>query len=184
MGRPKQLLPWAGSSLVGNAVAAALGVPRADVYVVLGAHAGLIRTELHGLDVTFIDNPAFATGLGSSIAAAVRYLFDTPATDYAELTFMLADQPAVTSEYLALLLRRTRSTERIVATEYGEHVGVPAVFPVAYAARLGKLSGDAGAKQLLNDPAIFVDRVAPPVDLFDIDTPEDYRRHEGDQKRN
>ena len=91
----------------------------------------------------------------------------------------LADQPAVTTAYLTELLALAATGPGTVATAYGKRAGVPAVFPAECFGALAALGGDAGAGPLLNSGDVRVRCIHPPFDLFDIDTPEDYHRHEG-----
>ena len=182
MGYPKQLLPWDGTTLLGHAVAEAQAVAGASVFVVTGAHRDLVEPHVDTLGVAAIFNPHFEDGLGTSIAAAAAYLLDA-GDRYLEVVIMLADQPSVTSGHLTLLIEHSRTARSAAATAYPRGNGVPAAFPWAMLDALQNLGGDAGARQLLNGEAFSVVRVHPQVPLFDIDTPENYRAHEGDQKR-
>ena len=182
MGRPKQLLAWKSTTLLGHAVGSAQEVARSDVFVVTGAHRALVEPHVQSLGVPAIFNPRHAEGLGSSIAASASYLASA-GVPYREVVIMLADQPAVTSEHLTLLIAHSRRTRSVAATAYPRRAGVPAAFPWAMLETLQNLGGDAGASELLNGDAYSVVLVPTTSPLFDIDTPEDYRDHEGDQER-
>ena len=87
---------------------------------------------------------------------------------------MLADQPNVTSSYLNELLEAfAKNPEKIIASQYGKSVGVPAIFPKKYFPRLMKLEGDSGAKIFLNQPHLDVIKTEL-INLIDIDTVDDY----------
>ena len=178
MGQPKQLLPWRGTSLLRHAVLEAQRVPDSEVYLVAGAYFERIVQEVNGLDVSVVRNVDYAEGLGGSIAVGVREVQRTR-NPYRHIAVTLADQPAVTTEYLMQLIDCTSASGSIVATRYGDRAGVPAVFPSTYIPQLALLSGDRGASGLLNAPESTVQLIDPPFHLFDIDTPEDYRRHAG-----
>ncbi|PPK86240.1 molybdenum cofactor cytidylyltransferase [Neolewinella xylanilytica] len=183
MGTAKQLLPWRGTTLVRHAADTALRVPDAEVFVVVGAHKGKVIGELKALSVNVVHNSGYEEGLGSSIAAGVREILAPARRRPSRLLIMLADQPSVTATFLAGLLRRSEREASIVAAAYSGRAGVPAVFPAHYFDVLQNLGGDAGAGQLLNGGEAPVTLIQPDVDLFDIDTPEDYQRYEGNQER-
>jgi CTP:molybdopterin cytidylyltransferase MocA len=81
---------------------------------------------------------------------------------------MTCDMPAVTAQHLRELVREGEVT----ASSYAKRRGVPAYFPRAMFAQLRKLTGDAGARDLLKQ--------AQAVELeggeLDIDTAADLRR--------
>ena len=114
--------------------------------------------------------------MGGSIAAGVAAaLPDQPEA----LLVLLADQPEVDADYLAGLWQAsTESPQRIVATEYPEGPGVPAIFPRRYHGTLLREAGRGGAKRLLRKTA-SVHLLRPPRPLVDLDTPEDYRNYTG-----
>lgn len=183
MGRPKQLLAWKDTTLLGHAVAGARSVASAAVFVVTGAYRPQVEAHVHALGVPAIHNPRYAEGLGTSIAAAAAYLLQSPER-YREVLLLLADQPAVTADHLRSLIEHCRAGRCVAATAYPQGAGVPAAFPRSTFAALQNLGGDAGARELLNGDVYSVVLVAPQAPLFDIDTPEDYRAHEGNQERN
>jgi CTP:molybdopterin cytidylyltransferase MocA len=65
MGRPKQLLPWRGRSLLWRAADVALEAGCSPVVVVLGAAADRLRPELDGIPVTVVENPDWEQGPGT-----------------------------------------------------------------------------------------------------------------------
>jgi molybdenum cofactor cytidylyltransferase len=61
----------------------------------------------------------------------------------------------------------------IVASVYGQHVGVPAIFPRPFFSELMQLRGDQGARAILERNAYRLVRVPMPNAAVDLDTPED-----------
>ena len=89
----------------------------------------------------------------------------------------LADQPSVSTENLATLLREhAQSPQNIVASRYGDRLGAPCVFPAAYFAELEHLNGTSGARAVIERHADACRSVDMPDAAHDIDTREDYRR--------
>jgi molybdenum cofactor cytidylyltransferase len=81
----------------------------------------------------------------------------------------------VTAAVIDELVTAYRSSgKRLIASEYGGTMGVPALFGREYFAELAALSGAAGAKQIIAVHASEVVRVPFPNGATDIDTPEDY----------
>jgi len=90
---------------------------------------------------------------------------------------VLADQPLITTAHLdALRTSWSGATDEIVATAFDDVLGPPALFPSGCFDELAALQGDAGARQLLQDPRFTVQRIAFADAAIDIDAPEDLNR--------
>ena len=104
LGRPKQLLPYRGGTLLGHAVVVARACPFDQLVVAVGGAAEEVRArvDLAGADV--VVNDAYGSGCSSSIAAALAAL--DPRCDL--LVLMLGDQPGVTAATVESLLAGRR----------------------------------------------------------------------------
>jgi molybdenum cofactor cytidylyltransferase len=175
MGTPKQMLRVGGRSLIRRAAQTALNVGAQRVIVVLGAHASTIQPELDGLEVCVTLNPAWNSGMGSSIGCGVATLLrEAPGTAGALL--LVTDQPCVSSASLRKLWQACAGepSGAIVASRYNEVVGTPVFFGRDYFAELLRLEGDQGARCVLK---LHKDRLRTedlPEGAFDLDTPEDF----------
>ncbi|MGB3430109.1 MAG: nucleotidyltransferase family protein [Burkholderiaceae bacterium] len=175
MGQPKQLLHLAGRTLLHRAASTALSSSCRPVIVVVGAHADQLHHELSGLDLLVEENPAWMDGIGTSVRCGIEAVRRHPGADSALL--MLCDQPLVTPELIDQLVATHRRTgARIVACEYADTVGVPALFGRGLFEELIALDGDTGARQVIARHADEVVRVPFPAAAFDVDTPEDLAR--------
>lgn len=174
MGRVKQLLPWGEKKLLTHVLAEVLSLGQ-PTYLVLGAHAEEIRAELPEGPYTVVLNDRWEEGMGGSIAAGVAAIPDQDSPE--QILVCLGDQPFVTKAYLQQLMMADPALIR--ATAYGQRAGVPAVFPVRYRTKLGQLTGDAGARNLLREESALL-RFSAETAIIDLDTPEDYQRYEGD----
>jgi molybdenum cofactor cytidylyltransferase len=173
MGTPKQLLEIEGRPLLVRAVEAALASPAWPVVVVLGAHAEKIRPALARLPVLTTENPAWAEGMASSIRAGVTTLQQFSRRLDAAL-IALCDQPAFSAGTVAQLVAAQRATGRsIVAARYAGRHGAPALFLREYFDTLAHLTGEEGARALLNDDPNRVAAVDLPALAIDLDTPAD-----------
>ncbi|MEZ7495421.1 nucleotidyltransferase family protein [Leeuwenhoekiella aequorea] len=173
MGEAKQLLPYNNTTLLGHAIYQAVKANVASVYCLIGANAEVIKKEINQ-DVQFIYNPEWKKGLGHSIATGVNEL---EKKGYDSVLIMLADQPAIDTAYLNILINTAlKNPESCIASGYGDKLGVPAIFPQLLYQELGKLTGDAGARYILNSGMENLIVLNTKNKIEDIDTPEDYKR--------
>lgn len=176
MGRPKQALAFEGKTLLRRIVDEALASSVSRVLVVLGAHAELLASELPGLQIEIVDNPGWADGMGTSVAAATRRLLALDPVPDAAL-FLLADQPLVGARAIdALLLPWRTMAAPIVASSVGGRLGAPALFTSRFFPELAALTGDRGARDVLRAHADVAVALPMPEAGVDVDTPEDYER--------
>jgi molybdenum cofactor cytidylyltransferase len=175
MGRPKQLLPFGGRSLLRHAAEVAVAAECGPVVVVLGAGADRLRQELDGLPVEVIVNSEWELGPGTSIRAAVETI--EPNTEVDAVVFLACDQPLVDAAHIRRLIAAREVTGLpTAASGYAGTLGVPALFARELFADLRALHPAAGAKQLLARQSDAVAVVPFPDGAIDLDTPEDYQR--------
>ena len=173
-GSPKQLVRYRGEALVARSVRLARLAGADGVYLVLGYRAERIRRVLRESGVrpgktAIVRNPRWRDGMGRSLACGIGAL---PPRARAALV-CLADQPRVQAEDLARLVAAWRRNPRAVAAaRYEGRLGVPAVFPRSWFARLRRLKGDRGAQAMLAS-ARGVTGVPMARAAFDLDRPED-----------
>lgn len=173
MGTPKQLLEVGGKTLLLRAVEAALASPAWPVVVVLGAHAEKIRPSLARFPVLVTENPAWPEGMAASIRAGVTTLQQFSRRIDGAL-IALCDQPAFSARVMAQLVAAQQASGRsIVAAHYAGRNGAPALFLREHFPTLTHLTGEEGARALLNDDPSRVTPVAVPELAHDLDTPED-----------
>jgi molybdenum cofactor cytidylyltransferase len=177
-GAAKQLLPWAGGTLLSHAVDTALASRAGPVVVVLGHQADACRAALGDRPAAVVYNAQWAQGQSSSVKAGLAAL---PANVGAAL-FLLADQPGVTPAVVDALIERHRATlAPVVWPEYEGRRGNPVLFDRVTFPDLMRLSGDVGGRPVLQAYAGRAERVpvADPGVLSDIDAPEDYEQAVG-----
>lgn len=176
MGHAKQLLKVQGTTLLARAVGEARQVSGVAPIVVIGARAEAMRHELEKVEVVVVENPDWATGMGSSVASGVARLQVAYPAAQACLV-MLVDQPFVDHTVLQRLIDTwTRSHAPLVAAAYNDTVGVPALFAARLFPELLQLRGKGGAKAVLRAQADALRAVPCPEAALDLDTPEDWAR--------
>jgi molybdenum cofactor cytidylyltransferase len=175
LGRPKQLLPFAGGTLLERAGAALQGATPRRLIVVLGAGAAEVLAGLEAASFPFeaVENRAWRSGLGSSIRAGLAALDREPPADGVLLG--VCDQPLVPAAHFTRLRDAfSSSPDSVVASAYGGTAGVPAVFPRALFTELRALPAAWGAKTVIVRQGARVLRVPCAEAAFDIDTAADY----------
>jgi len=174
MGEAKLLLDWGGQPVIRRTVEQVAAGGLDDLIVVLGHEGKAIREALSGLPVRFVPNPNPEAGQASSIACGVSAL--EPGVRAALIA--LGDQPMVPLEVIPRLLETFRQTRKsIVAPVYRGVQGNPVLFAAAVFPELTTLTGDRGARPVverdLGRVALVCFELPMPADL---DTPEEYER--------
>ena len=178
MGEPKQLLPITGHPLVIRAAEAALASSAWPVVVVVGAHADKIRPLLAPYPVLIAENPAWIEGMASSLRTGIATLQQFSRSLNAAVV-ALCDQPAFSAQIIDQLINVQRESGRsIVASHYNGRNGAPALFLREHFAALSTLTGEAGARDLLNSAPEAVATVDLPEMATDLDTPADYAAYQ------
>lgn len=173
MGSPKQLLTIAGRPLLLRTIDATLASPAWPVVVVLGAHAEKIRPLLARLPVLIAEAPDWSEGMAASLRTGVTTLRQfSRALDGALVA--LCDQPAFSAAVIAQLVAAQCITGRsIIAARYSGRNGAPALFLRQHFETLAHLTGEAGARELLNGDPARIASIDLPALAHDLDTPGD-----------
>lgn len=179
LGKPKQLLPFRGTSLLRHAVQAAIQANIGPVVVVLGANFPLIAPELNGLGVLTVNNHEWPEGMSSSLRAGLSTLIKAyPLTEGA--IFMVCDQPFISKSVLLCLMEVQHKTGKpVVAAVYAGKMGTPVLFHSSFFGLLAQLKGDKGARSLIAEHKGQVEVVPFEKGAFDIDTQADYGQVQG-----
>lgn len=174
-GEPKQLLPFADTTLLGWVVRQAQSALRLDeVIVVLGRSAGEIRERVDFGNARVVENPVFIEGCASSYRAGIAAL--DPQSD--AIAIILGDQPGITPEIINRLADEWRQSDAPIALcVYEGRKGHPMIFARSLFDQLEVLHGDKAAWKLVdaNASAVLEVHLALPFPE-DINTPEDFKR--------
>lgn len=169
----KQLLKINNKTLLETILETSKKVNSKNVFCVLGANAEKIKRETLTKQVTYIFNKDFENGLSTSIVCGVHY-FEKEHSNIDAILILLADQPNIDAQYLKKLINAyKKNPTKIIASNYGNKVGVPAIFSENYFESLKQLKGDKGAKKFLNSDVNKIISIQTDK-LFDLDTNQDY----------
>jgi molybdenum cofactor cytidylyltransferase len=172
LGRPKQLLPYRDTTLLGATLEVARDAGFDQLIVTLGGAAQAVRDQvpLDGTDVVIVQD--FGSGCSASMREALQWV-DPQSTG---IVLMLGDQPRVDPATL-----RTMATQGpggvLMVCRYTDGIGHPFWFGVNMFGELSQLHGDKGVWKLIESGRYPVRELAVdgPVPL-DVDTWDDYRR--------
>ncbi len=163
-----------GKPLVCIATEQALASHAAPVIVVTGHERERVEAALTGLPVTFVHNPDYAEGLGSSVKTGIAAV---PKEADAAIV-CLGDMPQVDATLIDKLLAAF-DPERgalVVVPSIDGRRGNPVVWARRFFHDLTQITGDVGARHLISGYAEAV--VEVPVKgeaaLTDVDTPESF----------
>jgi len=177
MGQPKALLPIGQKPLIRHQIEQlqALGKP---ITLVLGAQAQTIQVALDDTEVNLVFNADYPKGMGQSIAAGVQAII-SGGRDPEAIMICAVDQPLIDSGHYNSLMEKAQQSDFSIiqsASDQGWH-GIPTIFKSMHFEALTKLTGDQGAKSVIQkNPGQVTSIKARPGTLIDIDTPLQYHK--------
>lgn len=174
MGSNKMLFELDGESVLRGAARRMLAGGVSPLLVVLGHEAERAKQELAGLPCQVVINPNYEQGINSSLKTGVSA---APAEAQAALV-MLADMPFVTSEMLAGLIARYRSSDApLVISDYEGVNAPPMLYDRSLFDELLAMTGEGCGRQVVKRHRDEAEVLAwPAAALADLDVPEDYER--------
>lgn len=174
LGQPKQLLKFKGKTLLLRAAEGMAASICDPVVIVLGAESEKAAAEIEGLSVVPYFNENWRSGMSSSIRSGLARLIKIePELD--AVLISLCDQPFITSEMLNRFGEKFAATDAaIIAAEYSDITGVPALFSRELFGELSRLEGDKGARDLIRDLTDIV-VINLPEASFDVDAADDLK---------
>ena len=175
MGVQKLLLPFGGKTVIAHIVDQILASAVDEVHVVVGHEGEQIRRELSGRHVSIVSNPAYQSGMLSSVRCGLAAL---PQECLAVLV-ALGDQPSITSKLIDQMVQSFAATKKqILVPFYNGRRGHPVLFSKVYRDEILTHYDDVGMRGLLHahPDDVFELTVSTSAVLSDMDCPEDYRR--------
>lgn len=175
LGEPKQLLKFNGKTLLQNVVEEALEVSKC-VVIVTGSNHFIISKEIEDMEVEIIENTNWIQGMGVSIEVAINQLLNSCPT-VENCIISVCDQPFITAAVFSELIQMQKDSQKgIVASKYSDTLGTPVLFTKKYFKELFSLSGQKGAKKLLQKFGEDIAQINFERGAIDIDTQSDYQK--------
>jgi molybdenum cofactor cytidylyltransferase len=152
-------------------VLAAAGL--AEVIVVTGPDAEAVRAALAGLEVRLVHNARYLDGMGGSVAAGIRAVSASSAGALLLPGDMPRLDPALVRQLIDVFMAAGGTRIVYPCLPDGSQRN-PVLWPRRFFAGLAALSGESGAKPILNAHAADAIAVTADVSSFrDIDTVDD-----------
>jgi len=173
MGRLKPLLDMGGQPVIERVVASFKAAGVVDIRVVTGYCREILNPLLEKLRVKVIVNNNYATGMLSSVQAAVKSLDQSSGAFF----LMPADVPLVRSATIRRLLEiYNHHPGKILVPVFGGRRGHPPLIAARFGGAIMSYSGEGGLGGILNlnDHEIVPVPVPDGNILLDMDTPADY----------
>jgi molybdenum cofactor cytidylyltransferase len=168
----KLLLEVDGVPMVLRAVNAALASKAVSVTVVLGHEAEKVEALLAGRKVNLVRNPEFAQGMSTSLRSGIRAL--PPEAEAAVV--LLADMPRISAVQVDRLIDAFEAKQpSIVVPQRNGKRGNPILWPREFFAPMQAVSGDKGARGLLEEHPQRIRGIEMDDDAIhaDVDTTDD-----------
>jgi molybdenum cofactor cytidylyltransferase len=142
-----------------------------DVIAVTGHDRDAVEATLAGHHITFVHNPAFATGMASSLKAGLA----AAPGDASAVLVCLADMPALRPDDINRLLAAfdPDAGREIIVPVFGGKRGNPVLLSRRFFPEIMRCEGDTGARQVVaaNPDAVFEVEMETASILADADTP-------------
>jgi molybdenum cofactor cytidylyltransferase len=171
-GTTKLIAELHGKPLVRHVADTALASTARPVIVVTGHARGLVQDALAGLPVAFVHNKDYATGLASSLRIGIAAV---PSSASGAI-ILLGDMPLVAADLIHQLIQsfETAASAEAIVPVMTSRRGNPVLLARSLFPVVALLTGDDGARRLLQQPGIHVVEIAVSGDAAsaDIDTPE------------
>ncbi|MEA3425585.1 MAG: nucleotidyltransferase family protein, partial [Bacteroidota bacterium] len=177
MQQPKMLLPFQKGNILSHLLDEAKVLQPTAVCLVTGFYHDEILSAVATEEVLVVRNEQWEEGMSGSIRLGLLQLLQLyPAMQ--QVIILVSDQPFLTCDLLRNMLQVQQVTRKgIVAAAYAGIQGTPVLFTKDYFDQLQQLTGDKGAKRILQTNIGDVAVVDFPEGVRDIDTPEDYIKY-------
>jgi len=172
MGSNKLIADIAGTPMVARVARSVADSKARFITIVTGNQPDKVKAAVNGIEAKFVHNPDFAQGLSTSLKAGIAAL----PGDIDGVIVCLGDMPLVSQGTIDKLIAAFNPLEgrAIVVPMHGGKRGNPILWAARYLDDMTHLSGDQGARKLLDVHADEI--VEVPIDdesvLFDVDTPD------------
>lgn len=175
MGSPKQLLMYHGKTFLEKIIDTALEIFDPNhIVLVLGARHYEISSVIKNKNIHIIINENWESGMASSIQSGMKVL-SVLFPEMERCFISVCDQPHLTDDLFSKMLQLKETSEKeIVVAKYADTLGVPALFSKKYFKQLMELTGEQGAKKIIQQNMNDVESFEFEKGAVDIDTPSDY----------
>jgi molybdenum cofactor cytidylyltransferase len=187
-GRHKLLLPLGNRPVLAHVVTATLASRARPIVIVLGHQAEQVRRHIATFTVSpaiiSVENPHYLQGMSTSLRAGLQTLIQNENThgqifhSLDGVIILLGDQPLMTPHIIDALSTCKQTTgKRIIAPLYNGKRGNPVLFDVSLFPELLEISGDEGARSVIerHKQEVATIELSDAMASYDVDTWEAYQ---------
>lgn len=177
MGKPKMLLPWGKTTVIGKVISTLTEAGLSDVYVVTGGAQAELEKLLDTHPVHLVFNDQFMNG---EMLTSVQVGLSNIEREIDAILIVLGDQPQVESVVVQAVIERYQSTaHELIVPSYRMHRGHPWLLGKSYWIEILGLHPPLTLRDFLNEHNGDIDyvNVDTPSVVQDLDTREDYHRY-------
>lgn len=176
MGRPKMILPWGNSSIIGTVISTLVAAGLKQVVVVTGGSSSEVEKALEGFPNQIVFNPLYENGeMLYSIQIGLSAL---PTKTNAALV-VLGDQPQMQIGVVQAVIKAFQKEQAtLIIPSFQMRRGHPWLVSHSLWPGILALTPPATMRDFIQENAksIHYLNVNTPTVLADLDTPEDYER--------
>lgn len=171
----KPLLLYKGTIIINHIVETLLSSIVYKITLVTGHNADMISREIKQPGVNVVYNDKYYDGMHTSVMCGVNNIPE----DADAFLLMLVDQPHITVSLINDLINYYQKSDKgIIIPAYSNRGGHPIIIDKRYFNEARNLNPNTGLKQLMINHTEDIAYMTVNNDniLFDIDTPEDYKK--------
>jgi molybdenum cofactor cytidylyltransferase len=176
MGKPKMVLPWGSTTVIGRVITVLLESGLATILTVSGGAKEQVEAAIAEFPVRTAHNPGYAVSdMLESLKIGIRSL----EAEISAVLVVLGDQPQIECRTVETIIERYLSQHSsLVVPSYKMRRGHPWLIDSILWPDIMKMTAGQNMREFLNayrDQIDYVDVPTPSI-LKDLDTPEDYSK--------
>ena len=174
MGKPKLLLPFGESTMIGTLIGNTLNSSVEKIIVVLGSNYNSLHQTIKDYPVEIVNNSRYRDGMLSSIQCGLKAVPDSADA----VMILLGDQPMIGTSEMDKVIESYRDSEKdIIIATHGNKRGHPIIFGSRYISEIGGYPKDSSLRDLLQKHPEDIEETETDNSgiLRDIDTETDYQ---------
>jgi molybdenum cofactor cytidylyltransferase len=176
MGKPKMVLSWRDTTVIGQVVQTLLNAGISNIFIITGGDEENTVNSLKNFQVRFLSNPKFENG---EMIDSVRVgLMNLPNHIKAAL-IVLGDQPQIECETIKSIITAYRElNSKIIVPSFQMKRGHPWLVDRKHWDDIVNLESKKNLRDFFSNhsTSILYVNLTNPTILYDLDTPEDYEQ--------
>jgi len=174
MGAPKMLLPWRGTTVLGQVLQTLKEGGIEDILVVVGANRDAVEEACRAETASYVFNPAFQEG---EMLSSLQTGLGAVASNRDAVLVVLGDQPLLEARIVhAIVSAANAMRSELIVPSHSRHRGHPWLLGAAWWEEVDAMRSPATLRDFLRAHAASIQHVEVDTDsiLTDLDTPQDY----------